>query len=147
MSAVSLSIFPTAIGGQLADQWVSAILEEFSEKDSNRSGLQRSFRYCAITVGQSPSTGGHWRHASERLRRGGVFDHRRDRRNRPGHCQVSGAILAAKACVDQETPFPNGGRGDSYAERGGASGDLAIIDQLLELEQLGAQVGGERRMR
>ena len=26
------------------------------------------------------------------------------------------------------------------AERGGASGDLAIIDQLLELEQLGAQV-------
>ena len=128
----------------LPDQWVSAILEEFSDKDSNRVVAYRGrFRWLRNYRRAAPlppaDTAGT---AFERLRRGGVYLIT----GGTGGIGLAIAKYLAEACqpklvLTKRAPFPEKRKWNQLAtERGGASGDLAIIDQLLELEQLGAQV-------
>ena len=130
----------------LPDQWVSAILEEFSDKDSNRVVAyrgryrwQRTYRKAVALPPAASETGAT---ASERLRHGGVYLIT----GGTGGIGLAIAKYLAEACqpklvLTKRAPFPEKRRWNQLAaSRAGASGDLAIIDQLLELEHLGAQV-------
>ena len=130
----------------LPDLWVSAILEEFSDKDSNRVVAyrgryrwQRTYRKAVALPPAASETGAP---ASERLRRGGVYLIT----GGTGGIGLAIAKYLTEACqpklvLTKRAPFPEKRKWNQLAaKRGGASGDLAIIDQLLELERLGAQV-------